>query len=157
LRQDPRVVVLERRNARELSRDDAPEPVSLIVCDVSFISVTLVLPPALALAAPDAELIVLIKPQFEASRADVGKGGIVRDAAVRDAVCRRIVGWIDGQNGWHTRGLIESPISGADGNIEYLLVATRQSQTAAAAVPAQVDGRQPGNQNGAAQGPPRPV
>jgi 23S rRNA (cytidine1920-2'-O)/16S rRNA (cytidine1409-2'-O)-methyltransferase len=126
LRQDPRVVVRERLNARALSADDVPEPVALIVCDVSFISVTLVLPPALARAATAADLVVLIKPQFEASRADVGKGGIVRDAATREAVCRRIAAWIDTQADWRVRGLIESPIRGADGNVEFLVAARRE-------------------------------
>ncbi len=127
LRQDPRVVVIERCNARTLSRREIPEPVSLIVCDVSFISATLVLPPALAVSAPEAELIVLIKPQFEAARGDVGKGGVVRDPSVRDAVCQRLAKWIGEQPGWHPAGLIESPISGADGNIEFLLYAQRRA------------------------------
>jgi 23S rRNA (cytidine1920-2'-O)/16S rRNA (cytidine1409-2'-O)-methyltransferase len=126
LRTDPRVVVRERVNARRLSRDDVPEAPSLIVCDVSFISVTLVLPPAFALAAAEADLVVLIKPQFEAGRGEVGKGGVVRDAAVRQAVCERIVAWLGTQPGWQPESVIESPITGADGNVEYLLAARRR-------------------------------
>ena len=125
LRSDSRVVVLERVNARMLSRTDVPEPVDLVVCDVSFISLTLALPAALALTAPGAGLVTLIKPQFEAGREQVGKGGIVRDAAVRHAVCDRITAWLDAQPGWQVDGLIESPISGADGNVEYLLAGRR--------------------------------
>ncbi len=87
LRQDPRVVVLERTNARDLGPAEVPEPVGLIVCDVSFIGLATALPAALALAAGDAALVALIKPQFEAGRAQVGKGGVVRDPAVHLAVC----------------------------------------------------------------------
>jgi 23S rRNA (cytidine1920-2'-O)/16S rRNA (cytidine1409-2'-O)-methyltransferase len=121
LRADPRVVVLERLNARDLSREHVGEPIDLIVCDVSFISVTLALPPALALTAPAARLVVLIKPQFEAGKEQVGKGGIVRDPAVRRAVCDRLADWLEAQPGWRALGVVESPIAGADGNIEYLL------------------------------------
>ena len=125
LRQDPRVVVRERVNARALSAEEVPEPVSLIVCDVSFIGLTLVLPAALRLVAPQADLLALIKPQFEAGRDQVGKGGIVRDAAVRTAVCQRISDWLAAQPGWRVASLIPSPISGADGNVEYLIAAAR--------------------------------
>lgn len=125
LRQDPRVIVRERVNARYLSRAEVPEAVSLIVCDVSFISLTRVLPAALALAAPGAELLALIKPQFEAGRGEVGRGGIVRDAGVRAEVCRRIATWLEAQPGWRVRGLVDSPITGADGNIETFLCAQK--------------------------------
>ncbi len=125
LRVDPRVVLLERVNARHLTRDLIPEAIDLIVCDVSFISLTLVLPPAFALAAPGARLIALIKPQFEAGRAQVGKGGIVRDPDVRREICERISAWVAAQPGWRVAGLIDSPIAGADGNQEYLLAAAR--------------------------------
>ena len=90
LRNDPRVVVLERLNARHLSRAHVAEPVDLVVCDVSFISLELVLPAALALAAPGAFLVALIKPQFEVGKGQVGKGGVVRDPALHQAVCARI-------------------------------------------------------------------
>lgn len=125
LRQDPRVVVLERTNARTLNREQIPEPIDLVVADVSFISLTLVLPAALALTAPGARLVALIKPQFEAGRGEVGKGGIVRDAAVRQQVCERIVAWLAAQPEWETAGVIESPITGADGNIEFLIAARK--------------------------------
>ena len=123
LRQDPRVVVLEGVNARHIGRADVPEPVQLIICDASFIGLETVLPAPLALAAPGARLVALIKPQFEAGRARVGKGGVVRDAAVRAEVCARIRAWLDDRPGWRVVGLTESPITGAEGNVEYLIAA----------------------------------
>ena len=123
LRIDARVILVERVNVRHLTRALIPEPIDLIVCDVSFISLTLALPAAVALAAPGARLIALVKPQFEAGPAQVGKGGIVRDPDVRREVCRRISAWVAAQPGWRVSGLIESPITGADGNHEYLLAA----------------------------------
>ena len=125
LRQDTRVVVLERTNARTLNREQIPEPIDLVVADVSFISLTLVLPAALALTAPGARLVALIKPQFEAGRDQVGKGGIVRDSAVRQQVCERIVAWLAAQPGWQVLGLTESPIAGAAGNLEFLIAARK--------------------------------
>jgi 23S rRNA (cytidine1920-2'-O)/16S rRNA (cytidine1409-2'-O)-methyltransferase len=122
LRQDPRVVVLERTNARGLTHSQVPEPVGLITADVSFISLTLALPPALALAADAAHLVALIKPQFEAGRAEVGRGGVVRDADVHDRVCRHIAAFLE-EAGWRVIGLTESPITGADGNREFLIAA----------------------------------
>ncbi len=124
LRKDPRVVVLEGVNARYLGAGEGPEPVAAVVCDASFIGLETVLPAPLALAEPGAWLVALIKPQFEADRADVGKGGIVRDVAVREAVRVRISAWLDRREGWRVIGTIESPITGADGNVEYLLAAT---------------------------------
>ncbi|MFQ5785418.1 MAG: TlyA family RNA methyltransferase [Alphaproteobacteria bacterium] len=123
LRQDARVVVREGVNARRLGRDEVPEPVGLVVCDASFIGLEIVLPAPLALAAPGAWLVALIKPQFEAGPDKVGKGGVVRDAGVREAVCARIRAWLDGLPGWRVIGLVESPITGADGNVEYLIAA----------------------------------
>jgi 23S rRNA (cytidine1920-2'-O)/16S rRNA (cytidine1409-2'-O)-methyltransferase len=123
LRVDPRVVLMERVNVRDLTRALITEPIDLVVCDVSFISLTLALPAALSLAAPGARLVALIKPQFEAGRAQVGKGGIVRDPDVRREVCERISAWVAAQPGWRVSGLIDSPIAGADGNLEYLLAA----------------------------------
>ena len=123
LRQDPRVVVLEGVNARRLDSRLVPEPAGLIVCDASFIGLSTVLPAALALAAPEAHLLALIKPQFEAARADVGEGGVVRDGAVRQAVCGRARDWLDGLPGWTVLGVAESPITGAQGNVEYLMAA----------------------------------
>ena len=123
LRQDSRVVVLEGVNARHLARDQVPESPGLIVCDASFIGLATVLPAALALAAPGAHLIALIKPQFEAAREDVGSRGVVRDEAVRQAVCERVRDWLDGLAGWSVLGVEESPITGPEGNVEYLIAA----------------------------------
>ncbi len=125
LRQDPRVVVLERCNARTLSRAEVPEPIDLVVCDASFISLTLVLPAALALTAPDARLIALIKPQFEVGKGAVGKGGVVRDAEQHRAVCDRIVAFLQEEMGWRVEGVTESPITGPEGNREFLVAARR--------------------------------
>jgi len=125
LREDPRVVVLERTNARQLNRDQVAEPVDLVVCDASFISLTLVLPPALALARPGAVLVALIKPQFEAGRGEVGKGGVVRDPAVHEAVCARIRAWLTEDMGWAVDGIAPSPITGPKGNREFLVVARK--------------------------------
>jgi 23S rRNA (cytidine1920-2'-O)/16S rRNA (cytidine1409-2'-O)-methyltransferase len=126
LRVDPRVVLLERVNARDLTRALIPEPIDLVVCDVSFISLTLALPAALILAAPGARLVALVKPQFEAGRSQVGKGGIVRDPDARREVCERISAWVAAQPGWRVSGLIDSPIAGTEGNLEYLLAAVRR-------------------------------
>ena len=123
LRQDARVAVLEGVNARYLAGADVPEPIGIIVCDASFIGLETVLPAPLALAGRDAWLVALIKPQFEAGRGKVGKGGIVRDAEVRREVCERIRAWLAARPGWRVAGLTESPITGADGNVEYLIAA----------------------------------
>ena len=125
LRQDPRVVVLDRLNARYIAGEHVPEPVDAIVCDASFIGLETVLPAPLALAAPGAFLVALIKPQFEVGRDSVGKGGIVRDAAARDAACQRIAAWLATRDGWRVLGLVESPIEGAGGNREYLIAGER--------------------------------
>jgi 23S rRNA (cytidine1920-2'-O)/16S rRNA (cytidine1409-2'-O)-methyltransferase len=127
LRNDPRVVLLERTNARHLTREQVPEPIDLIVCDVAFIGLETVLPAPLSLAASGAFLIALIKPQFEVGKGRVGKGGIVRDPALHEAVCRRIEGWLNAQPGWRVLGVSESPIEGADGNKEFLIGAVRDS------------------------------
>ena len=126
LRGDERVTVLERTNARYLTPEQVPEAIDLVVCDASFIGLRTILPAALALAAPGARLVALIKPQFEAGRARVGKGGIVRDAAVHDEVCGAIRDWLTAQ-GWPVTGLVASPIKGRDGNIEFLIAARRGS------------------------------
>ncbi|MFQ5775411.1 MAG: TlyA family RNA methyltransferase [Kiloniellaceae bacterium] len=123
LRTDPRVVVLERVNARRLSRAEVPEPIDLIACDTSFIGLEAVLPAPMALAAPGARLIALIKPQFEVGKGRVGKGGVVRDPALHEEVCRRIEAWLAAREGWRVLGLAESPILGADGNKEFLIAA----------------------------------
>ena len=126
LRNDPRVVVLEGVNARHLSRDLIAEPLDLIVCDASFIGLRTVLPAALDLAAREAELVALIKPQFEAGRENVGKGGVVRDPEVREEVCDKMRSWLADQCGWDVLGLTESPIRGPKGNVEYLIAARRR-------------------------------
>ena len=125
LRQDPRVTVLDRLNARYIAAEQVPEPIDAIVCDASFIGLETILPAPLALAAPGARLVALIKPQFEVGREAVGKGGIVRDAAARDAACRRIEAWLAAREGWRVLGLVESPIEGAGGNREYLIAGER--------------------------------
>ncbi len=123
LRQDARVIVLEKTNARYLSRDDVPEPVSLITCDTSFIGLRTVLPAPLALAAPGARLVALIKPQFEVGKARVEKGGVVRDPALHREICDEIGAWLAERPGWRVRGLTESPIQGPEGNREFLITA----------------------------------
>ncbi|HXV22733.1 MAG TPA: TlyA family RNA methyltransferase [Alphaproteobacteria bacterium] len=125
LRQDPRVVVLERINARNLTHDEVPEPVDLIVCDVSFIGLETVLPAPLKLAKPGARLIALIKPQFEVGKARLGKGGVVRDPALHREVCERIAAWIGRLPGWRVLGLTQSPITGPEGNKEFLIAAVK--------------------------------
>ncbi len=121
LRRDERVVVLDKTNARHLRPEQVPEPVDLIVCDASFIGLEVVLPAAMALAAPGASLVALIKPQFEVGKGKVGKGGIVRDTAQHDEVCKRIESWLAAQGGWRVLGLTTSPVTGADGNKEFLI------------------------------------
>jgi len=128
LRQDPRVVVHERLNARHLTRADIPEPVDLITCDASFIGLATVLPAPLALAAEHAQLVALVKPQFEAGRAHVGKGGVVRDPEVHREVCEHAAAWVAGQPGWSVVGIVESPILGPEGNREFLLYARRDGE-----------------------------
>ncbi len=121
LRNDPRVVVLEKTNARHLSAAQIPEPVDLVVCDASFIGLETVLPAALALTKPTAHLVALIKPQFEVGKGRVGKGGVVRDPALHDEVCERIRSWLAGLPRWTVLGIQESPITGPEGNKEFLI------------------------------------
>ena len=125
LRIDPRVVVLERTNARRLSVSEIPEAIDWVVCDASFIGLETVLPAALALARPGAIAVALIKPQFEVGPARVGKGGVVRDPALHAEVCARIRAWFERQPGWSVIGLTESPITGPEGNREFLIAARR--------------------------------
>jgi len=125
LRNDPRVSVRERTNARHLTLDDLPGRPSLIVSDASFIGLRTVLPAALGLAAFGADLVALIKPQFEAGRAEVGKGGVVRDAAVHEAVCATIRQWLEATMGWAVLGLVPSPLLGPKGNREFLIGARK--------------------------------
>lgn len=125
LSNDPRVAMLESTDARKLSTELVAEPVAALVADLSFISLQKALPAALALTAPAAWLVVLVKPQFEAGRDAVGKGGIVRDEAQRQTAVDGMAAWINAQPGWRLTGVVVSPISGGDGNQEYLLGATR--------------------------------
>ena len=125
LRQDKRVIVHEGTNARYLTRTAIAEPIDLITCDASFIGLATLLPAPLALAAERALLVALIKPQFEAGPQEVGKGGVVRDPAIHEAVCRRVAAWVDTQPGWSVIGIAESPIQGPAGNKEFLIYARR--------------------------------
>ncbi len=125
LRNDPRVVVLERTNARHLTAEQIPEPVDLLVCDASFISLETILPAPIALAAPEAVLVALIKPQFEVGKGRVGKGGVVRDPTLHEEVCARIRAWLEAEMGWRVAGITESPITGPRGNREFLICARR--------------------------------
>jgi 23S rRNA (cytidine1920-2'-O)/16S rRNA (cytidine1409-2'-O)-methyltransferase len=125
LRQDGRVVVLEKTNARHLSAELVPDAIDLVVCDASFIGLEVVLPAPLSLAKPGALLISLIKPQFEVGKGNVGKGGIVRDPALHEEVCERISAWLAAQPGWEVLGLTASPILGPDGNKEFLIAAAK--------------------------------
>ncbi len=122
---EPRVVSLEGCDARQLDRALIPEPIGAIVADVSFISLTKALPVPLTLAAPGAWLVALIKPQFEAGRSAVGKGGVVRDAADRLRAVDLVRDWLTTQAGWRVRDVIPSPIAGGSGNVEFLLGAAR--------------------------------
>jgi len=125
LRHEPRVILLEKTNARNLDSRLIPEPPRLIVCDASFIGLETVLPASLALAAPSVHLIALIKPQFEVGKGRVGKKGVVRDPALHREVCERIEAWLIGQ-GWRVLGITESPIEGPEGNKEFLIAAERE-------------------------------
>jgi 23S rRNA (cytidine1920-2'-O)/16S rRNA (cytidine1409-2'-O)-methyltransferase len=124
LRQDPRVVVHEQTNARTLDNNTVPEPVDVVVADASFIGLAKVLEAPLKLAKAGAKLVALIKPQFEAGRAEVGKGGVVRDPAVHERVCAEAKGWVESQ-GWTVLGVTPSPITGPEGNVEFLLGAVK--------------------------------
>ncbi|MEQ8666236.1 MAG: TlyA family RNA methyltransferase [Rhodospirillales bacterium] len=125
LRNDDRVVVLERTNARHLTADEVPDPLDGVVCDASFISLKTVLPAGLALAKPGAFLCALIKPQFEVGKGQVGKGGVVRDPALHDTVIADIRDWLGALGGWQVDGVNESPITGPEGNKEFLIGARK--------------------------------
>lgn len=125
LRQDPRVAVHEQTNARHLTTELIFDPIDIVVCDASFIGLAKVLEAPLRLARPGARLIALIKPQFEAGREEVGKGGVVRDPAVHHRVCQAAAEWIASQ-GWRVVGVTESPITGPEGNVEFLIGAEKE-------------------------------
>ena len=124
LRQDPRVIVHEKTNARFLTDSVITEPVDIIVCDASFIGLAKVLDTALDFAKPGGRLLALVKPQFEASREEIGKGGVVRDPIVHERVCDEVRAWIE-YRGWRVDGITQSPITGPEGNVEFLLAARR--------------------------------
>lgn len=126
LRQDDRVIVHEQTSARVLTADHIPEPVDLIVCDASFIALSKVLPVPMAFAKAGARLVALIKPQFEAERHEVGKKGVVRDAAVHARVCSEVRDWLE-RSGWRVVETVESPITGPEGNVEFLIAATKSA------------------------------
>lgn len=122
LRQDPRVIVHEQTSARILTAAHIPEPIDLVVCDASFIGLAKVLDVPLGFVRPGGRLMALIKPQFEAGRGEVGKGGVVRDAEVHARVCREVSDWLVSK-GWTVEGIATSPITGPEGNIEFLIAA----------------------------------
>ncbi|WP_308909681.1 TlyA family RNA methyltransferase [Pseudokordiimonas caeni] len=121
LRTDDRVVVMEQTNARYLTTEQIPEPVDMVVCDASFISLKTVLPAALGFVREGGVVIALIKPQFEVGKDNVGKGGVVRDPALHQAVCDDITAWLGDLPGWRVVGITESPIKGPEGNVEFLI------------------------------------
>jgi 23S rRNA (cytidine1920-2'-O)/16S rRNA (cytidine1409-2'-O)-methyltransferase len=120
LRNDPRVICRENFNVRHMQPADVPEQVDIIVADVSFISLTLVLPGALSVLKPGGQAVVLVKPQFELTRDDIGPGGIVRDPALHSRACQRIQDFVEARPDLEWRGLTESSIQGTDGNREFL-------------------------------------
>jgi 23S rRNA (cytidine1920-2'-O)/16S rRNA (cytidine1409-2'-O)-methyltransferase len=124
LREDPRVTVLEQTSARILTPQLIDQPCNWVVCDASFISLAKVLDVPLGLAAPQCQLVALIKPQFEVGREEVGKGGVVRDPALHARVCDEARAWLE-QLGWSVTGIVPSPITGPEGNVEFLIAATR--------------------------------
>ena len=129
LRQDERVTVLEQTSARILTRDHITRDCNWVVCDASFISLAKVLDVPLQLAAPQCQLVALIKPQFEVGREEVGKGGVVRDPALHSRVCEEVRDWLEGLDSphgpWRIQGIVESPITGPQGNVEFLISARR--------------------------------
>src|SRR5690606_27114801 len=129
---DPRVTVLEQTNARALTPAQIDRPCDWVVCDASFIGLAKVLEAPLRLAAPRCRLVALIKPQFEVGRDEVGKGGIVRDPALHARVCDETRAWLE-DAGWAVDGIVESPIAGTSGNVEFLISAQRHSMAEKAA------------------------
>ncbi|XUU59815.1 TlyA family RNA methyltransferase [Erythrobacter sp. HA6-11] len=124
LRQDGRVTVLEQTSARILTANQIDQPCNWVVCDASFIGLAKVLERPLELAAPQCQLVALIKPQFEVGRDEVGKKGVVSDPALHTRVCGEVRDWLEG-SGWNVDGIVQSPITGPEGNIEFLISATR--------------------------------
>ena len=126
LRQDERVIVMEQTNARDLKADTIADPLDIVVCDASFISLSKVLDAVLDMPGEGAWLVALVKPQFEAGRAEVGKGGVVRDPDVHRRVCEEAAHWVQSK-GWRVIGITESPITGPEGNVEFLLGAQKEA------------------------------
>jgi len=124
LRQDPRVTVLEQTSARALTPEQIDRPPDWVVCDASFIGLAKVLERPFQLAAPRCRAVALIKPQFEVGREEVGKGGVVRDPMLHQRVCDEVRQWFE-TGGWQVQGIVESPITGPEGNIEFLISASR--------------------------------
>ena len=124
IRQDERVTVLEQTSARILTRDHIGRACNWVVCDASFIGLRKVLEVPLQLAAEQCRLVALIKPQFEVGREEVGKGGVIRDPALHQRVCDEVRAWLEG-DGWRVEGIVESPITGPEGNVEFLISAVR--------------------------------
>ena len=120
-----RSVVLEQTNARHLTAEQIPEPIDIIVCDASFIALSKVLEKAVDFVRPGGHALLLVKPQFEAGRAEVGKGGVVRDEAVHARVVAAAEQWI-ASRGWRVLGTTRSPITGPEGNVEFLLAALKE-------------------------------
>lgn len=147
LRQDPRVTVLEQTSARLLTPDLIVEPCGWVVCDASFIGLAKVLEVPLRLAAPDCRLVALIKPQFEVGREEVGKGGVVRDPALHARVCDEVRAWLEGE-GWAIDGIVRSPITGPEGNVEFLIAARRGT-----VAPASLVGQTPGDDSASMETP----
>jgi len=126
LRQDDRVTVLEKTSARILTPELIDRPFNWVVCDASFIGLKKVLEVPLRLAERDCQLVALIKPQFEVGKGEVGKGGVVRDPVLHERVCSEVRDWLEGA-GWHVQGIVKSPITGPEGNVEFLISAQRGS------------------------------
>ncbi|HEY1606377.1 MAG TPA: TlyA family RNA methyltransferase [Allosphingosinicella sp.] len=124
LRRDPRVIVHEKTNARHLTPDIVTEPIDIVTCDASFIALAKVLDKALDFARPGGRLVALVKPQFEAERSEIGKGGVVRDPAVHERVSAAASAWVTAR-GWSVEGVVPSPITGPEGNVEFLLAARK--------------------------------
>lgn len=127
LRNDERVTVLEKTNARHLTEAEITSEVDIVVCDASFISLKTVLPAAMSFVKQNGKLLALIKPQFEVGKGNVGKGGVVRDPALHQAVCDDIEAWLNSMPGWRAYGITESPIKGPEGNIEFLIFGEKNS------------------------------
>ncbi|MFN2100961.1 TlyA family RNA methyltransferase [Altererythrobacter sp. MF3-039] len=125
LRQDERVTVLEQTSARILTPEHIDRPCNWVVCDASFIGLAKVLERPLELAAPECQLVALVKPQFEVGREEVGKKGVVSDPVLHQRVCDEVRDWLE-SSGWHVQGIVQSPITGPEGNVEFLISAQRR-------------------------------